>query len=345
MNTKDTSIYYDGSKLLSYNAPVNIVIGERSEGKTYYFKRRGIRNYLRDGSTWVYCRRYDEVLKSMLDKRPFFGDIIANDEFPGIELKVEGRTMRLRREGSKDWETFGYFTALSRAQSYKGTTDPTCSMLVYDEFINELKVPPYLPNEPNILMNYWETLDRREDRVKIVMLANAADLVNPFFLSWGITLDKPGFKRYKQGMLVVQWDDNPAFAAHAAESNIGRFTAGTSYDDYARNNLFIGSGDEFIERKPSTAKPVCCLQYRDQSFGVWRDAKQGRYYITKKQPQGVLAFALTQADHRPNLIMLDQADPFIKAIVQHYRYGMLFFDTPATRESFMLALRFLGRLR
>lgn len=341
----DNSVYYDGAKLIGYGAPVNMVIGERSEGKTYYFKRRGIRNYLKDGSTWVYCRRYDKTLKAMLAKHDFFGDIVRNNEFPGIEIKVEGRTMRLRRGESEPWETFGYFTALNSAQTYKGTTDPTCTMLVYDEFINELRVPPYLPNEPTVLMNYWETLDRREDRVKIFMLANAADMVNPYFLEWNIVLDKPGFRRYMNGMLVVQWDDNPAFAAAAAESNIGKFTMGTSYDDYARGNIFIGSGDEFIEPKPAQARPACIITFMSQQFGVWKDPQAGRYYITKKIPKNVIEFALTTSDHRPNLIMLEQADPFIKALVMHYRFGMLFFDKPATRESFVNALRRLGRLR
>lgn len=345
MRMHDEHVYYDGAKLLGYGAPVNIVVGERSEGKTYYFKRKGIRNFLKDGSTWVYCRRYETILKAMLDKHDFFGDIARNEEFPGIEFKVEGRTMRLRRGEDEPWETFGYFTSLNKAQTYKGTTDPTCTMLVYDEFINELRVPPYLPNEPTILMNYWETLDRREDRVKIIMLANAADMVNPFFLEWGIVLDKPGFRRYKNGLLVVQWDDNQAFAEAAADTNIGKFTAGTAYDSYARGNIFIGSGDEFIEAKPATARPVCSLVFRDQRFGVWREAQQGRYYITRKPPRKALQFSLTTVDHRPNLIMLEQADPFLKALIAHYRFGMLFFDQPATREQFINAMRRLGRLR
>lgn len=343
MSALDESIYFDGSKILSYNAPVNIVVGERSEGKTYWFKRKGIRNYLRDGSTWVYLRRHDSIFKKTLNKRPFFGDVA--EEFPNLEFKIEGRDMRLKRDGKDKWETFGHFAALSQAQTYKGTTDPTCTMLVFDEFINEHKVPPYLPNEPTTLMNYWETLDRREDRVKIVMLANAADLVNPYFLEWGISLERPGIQRYKGGLLVVQWDDNPGFAAHAANSNIGRFTAGTGYDEYARGNIFIGSGDEFIEAKPSGARPVCCFIFRDQRFGLWADAKQGKMFVTKKAPSDVAVYSLTTDDHKPNLIMLDQADPFIKIVVRHYRFGMLFFDKPQTRETFMTALRLLGRLK
>lgn len=339
----DESIYYDGTRILSYNAPVNIIVGERSEGKTYFFKRKGIRNFLRNGSTWVYLRRHDSIFKKTLNKRPFFGDVAQ--EFPDISFKVEGRDMLLKRDGDDKWQVFGHFAALSQAQTYKGTTDPTCTMLVFDEFINEQRVPPYLPNEPTVLMNYWETLDRREDRVKIVMLANAADMVNPYFLEWGIVLDKPGIRRYRNGMLVVQWDDNPGFAAHAADSNIGRFTAGTGYDSYARGNIFIGSGDEFIEAKTKNARAVCAILFRDQSFGIWRDSKQGRYYVTKKTARDMMTFTLTTDDHRPNLIMLEQADPFLKVLVTHYRYGSLYFDGPATRENFMQALRFLGRLK
>lgn len=343
MKKVDESVYFDGSKIMSYNAPVNIIVGERSEGKTYWFKRKGIKNFLRDGSTWVYLRRHDSIFKKTLNKRPFFGDVA--EEFPNHEFKVDGRDMLIRKQSSKGWQVFGHFAALSQAQTFKGTTDPTCTMLVYDEFINEHKVPPYLPNEPDILMNYWETLDRREDRVRIFMLANAADLVNPFFLSWGITLEKPGITRYRNGLLVVQWDDNPGFAAHAANSNIGKFTAGSGYDDYARGNFFINSGDEFIESKSKTARALCCFRFRSQNFGIWIDSKQGRFYVSKKVTNEMPVYALTTDDHRPNLIMLEQADPFIKSVVQHYRFGQLFFDSPAIREQFMTALRLLGRLK
>ena len=47
-------MFYDYSKLLSYNALLNFVIGERGVGKSFGAKKFVITDYLKNGNEFVY---------------------------------------------------------------------------------------------------------------------------------------------------------------------------------------------------------------------------------------------------------------------------------------------------
>ena len=85
------------------------------------------------------------------------------------------------------WQNLGQMYALTSFDSLKGATTANNTLMVLDEFIKEKRVPPYPSGCVDMLMNMWETFDRRENRVILVGLANNADLVNPLFQAWGIT--------------------------------------------------------------------------------------------------------------------------------------------------------------
>ena len=64
-------MYYDYQKVLSYNALLSFIIGERGVGKTYGAKKFCIKNYINKNDEFVYLRRY-------------------KTEFQGHELTVNG---------------------------------------------------------------------------------------------------------------------------------------------------------------------------------------------------------------------------------------------------------------
>lgn len=71
--------YYDYNRVLSYNCPVNVLIGERGVGKSYGAKQYVINQYKKKKAGFLYLRRYDNELKTALEKdnsgKDFFTDI------------------------------------------------------------------------------------------------------------------------------------------------------------------------------------------------------------------------------------------------------------------------------
>lgn len=341
--------YFDGGRLISYGCPISIACGVRSVGKTYYYKRRAIKRFVDGGHTWSYLRRYDEQLKKQLQEKGFLSDIIANNEFPDLELRVNGRIMECKRRDEKNFHVFGQFFALNAFENKKGANWASMTDLVLDEFIKSKGMSRYLPNEIDALYDIWETFDRKEDRVKLTLLGNAIDMINPYFLEWGIAITDgmPEYTRWHRNTVALYITEGSAeFKERGEQSNIAKVTAGSSYDAMSRGNSFGNLSDDFVVKAlPTRAKCKYALTFQGRAYTVWLDALGGEYYVMRaKKPKNVPIFALTREDMRPNLVMLERTNPILKMLGRMYRYGYCFFDSRKTREQFLNILQLLGQV-
>ena len=96
-------MFYDYQKLLSYDAKINFIIGERGVGKSYGAKKYVVNHFIKKNKEFVYIRRYKTELEEALfkDKKPIFFDQIRK-EFPDNKLtntkevfKVDDKIARL----------------------------------------------------------------------------------------------------------------------------------------------------------------------------------------------------------------------------------------------------------
>lgn len=347
---------YDISGVIGSGCPINIVTGARSYGKTYGWKKRCIKNFLKTGETWAYLRMFDQEIKDLLADGPeaFFSDIVRNDEFPGYRFRSLGRTMQCGKvvgvdkkgEDIVDWKIMGQFLALTKAQSYKGKTVANLTWVVFDEFIRETRIPPYPPNCVTQLLNLWETLDRRENRVRIVMLANAADVVNPFFVAWGIVPPPVGgHMKVPVGRSYVYVENcwNAGFERYADDSEIGKFTAGSGYAAYAQMNQFANQNGLFVRKRSRRSRCQMNVRWGEQVFSIWTDLDElGVMYVELGAGAGVETIALTKDDARPDIAVIARNDPYLKGLVNRGRRGLLWYESDKCRERFLQVLELCG---
>lgn len=344
----DKEVRYDPSPLLGSGSPLNIVVGARRMGKTYAFVRHGIRRFLKTGEQFVYLRRFERELKDTIggSKTSFFYPFLANNEFEDVRLRVNGRLMECKQEGGR-WQTMGLLMSLSKAQNYKGAnSEGVTGSIIFDEFIKEKKIPPYLPNEVDALVGLWSTLDGYNDTARVFMLANAADLVNPYFAAWKLPLPKLGeilTVPHGASSITIQYADSAAFKEQAKQTNIGRFVEGSSYADYAIENQFAQASGVFVASKTSSAKFAYSLVFGGVAYGVWTDAKLGDVFVSSTIPKdNELSFTLLRQDMRPNMMQIERASPLLRMLKNTWLNGGLYFETDAMREKFMESLQIIG---
>lgn len=332
--------------VVSYNAPLTMIVALRSFGKTFAFTQRGIANWIKKNEQFMWVRRYrSETGKAA---RTFFDDITAHGLFSGYEFKVHGAKGYIRKKTPDDgaeWAVLVHFVSLSEAQSWKGTAFPDVTMIVFDEFIRELKTPPgYLPDDVGAFLSLYKTVSRDRENVHAYLCANACDVVNPYFLFAGIGGEPPeGFTWY-HGKTILMYYPKPAEVEEAERKTVvGRLVAGTPYETAMINNEFANAHDAFIEKKPPRARYRYGFIWRGETFGIWVDDVEGLYYVSKKivHDQGQL-FTMTASDMRPNLIMIERAAPYCKSMLKLYRYGVLRYESPAIRERFTKMLGLIG---
>lgn len=161
--------YYNYNRILSYNIPVNVLIGERGCGKSYGAKKYVIKQFLKNGSQFLYLRRYDNELKSVFEKgRDFFQDV--SKDFKNIKLSTKNRKFFC------NGECFGFAKRMTEAQDLKSSAGfENIKTIIIDEYPIEKNKRYYLPDEGMILMGIFDSILRNRGDVKIFILGNAVE--------------------------------------------------------------------------------------------------------------------------------------------------------------------------
>ena len=126
-------VFYDYTKLLSYNALLNFIIGERGVGKSYGAKKFVANRFIKKKKQFVYLRRYKTELKEAMMKNgnPIFFEQIKNDKcFSNHVLTNKKDTMYI------DGELCGYAMPLSVANILKSSSYEDVDTIILMSFLS-----------------------------------------------------------------------------------------------------------------------------------------------------------------------------------------------------------------
>lgn len=185
--------FYSLKNIMAKNAPYNIIISERSNGKTYACLMEILKNYVKYRKQGAYIRRWVDDLKTKQAGNLFQaivenGDIekLTNGEFTDIYYRhYKWYLCTYDCEGNRvcDNEPFMYFFALTSMEHDKSVSYPSITTIVFDEFITRSM---YLPDEFVIFCNVLSTIIRHRSDVKIFMLGNTVNKYCPYFAEMGL---------------------------------------------------------------------------------------------------------------------------------------------------------------
>lgn len=189
--------YYNLKKILSFNADYNLIIGERSNGKTYGVLKHCIEEYTKNKNRFVYIRRWKE---DIIGKRGdvIFTSLIQNGE---ISKLTNGEYTNAILQGGKFYfanyddklkkfipssDYFCHLVSLSDMEHDKSLSFSGVTNIVFDEFLTRRY---YLKDEFMLFMNVLSTIIRDRKDVKIFMLGNTVNKYCPYFTELGINVD------------------------------------------------------------------------------------------------------------------------------------------------------------
>ena len=196
--------FYSLKKILKKNAYYNMIIGERSNGKTYACLKYGIENYWNNKKQMAIVRRWDT---DFIGKRGsvYFDALLSNDEVSKITgglwtgiyyYASKWYLCTYDPDGNRitDEKPFAYAFAISQMEHDKSTSYPDITVVVFDEFISRTG---YLADEFVAYMNVLSTIIRHRTDVKIFMLGNTVNKYCPYFNEMGLK----HIKNMKQGTI------------------------------------------------------------------------------------------------------------------------------------------------
>lgn len=188
--------WYSYESIDKIDSTYKIIIGERSNGKTYGWCEKVLQEYLKTGTPSAYVRRHEEQIKPRYLKKLFTPQLSwveketqgkwnsiqywLNDFYlTRVETLANGETKVV----AKDKHEFCRCYAVSTVETSKGADRGRVASVAFDEFITRQS---YLQNEFILFQNVLSSIIRKRTGITIYMLANTVNKYCPYFRNMGL---------------------------------------------------------------------------------------------------------------------------------------------------------------
>lgn len=205
-------------------------MGERSNGKTYAWKKRCIDKFKNEGGIFIYLRRRKDQITRRFMKKLFedMYDYCMDNLNDYIKYSVEDGFYIEDYEEHRT--TIGYAMSVEDGTAQKGIPWNMVTTIFFDEFL-EYAVP--IEDEKSRFENAISTIVRKRENVEILMAANTVTKSSPYFELFNIDV-----KKMKQGEIVYIKHKKGATIAleYCRSANI--------IDGIKQNNKYLGFDDD-----------------------------------------------------------------------------------------------------
>lgn len=251
LKLKQDGIHYSPNKCYSYNKFFNIILGARGVGKTTGYLIKALQNYNKDGSQFIYLRRYKPELSEFISVGLL--DTIAD----GIAYIGGGKTslkMIYQDPSTGEKDTIGYGMPLSAAVREKSVQLPRVSTIIFDEaFLIRGANYRYLKDEVPALLNFVSTVFRTRDNGKVILLGNNDDLFNPYFEYFNLPLIDDIYVDNDRGIYVEYTKPSPKLLEMEKKTGLYALTQNTNFGRYHYQNELFSTKSGTIIDKPANA--------------------------------------------------------------------------------------------
>lgn len=254
--------YYRLDRIKKANADYNLLIGERSNGKSYAVKENSLIDAWNDSGMFIYLRRWQLETKANIVES-YFADApitsitngtcncvsVYRNECFFSNMDENGTITRVKK--------CGRVLYLSGAEHYKSMSFPNFNNIIFEEFMTN---GGYLYNEVRLLFDIVSTVARRRS-IKVWLIGNTISRLCPYFSEWELY----NIPKQEQGTIEIyerqtdQIDEhgNPVIVKIAVElcENSGN-----------NSKMFFGNSQKMItngawETKPQPHLPKKYIEY------------------------------------------------------------------------------------
>lgn len=343
------SDFYDGTKLLSMkdlngNQPeIYLTSGNRSIGKTTWFNRYFVKDFKTKKKKFCLVYRWNYELSDCADK--FFKDI-QRLFFPTDVMTDKRRANGIFVELFLNDVSCGYCVTLNNADSLKKFSHLLSDVdkMLFDEFQSENN--HYCPNELNKLLSIHTSIARGNGeavrRVPLYMLSNKVSLINPYFLSLGISDRLHDDTKYLKGDgFVLEQTYLEGVAQQQLDSGFNRAFKNEDYVAYSAMNVYLNDNASFIDRPKGNSTYIATVRNNSKDYAVRFYPALGIYYVDNNVDTDFkVKLSFNASSHDVNYILAGVANPYVSMLKSVFEHGLLRFKNQECKSAFFDMLRY-----
>lgn len=198
--TKETkNKYYDTRPLLGKNCDINLIIGQRGNGKTYGILKYALETCKEKKCRFAYIRRWADDIKGFRAENLFFPlkKVVESLWGKGYYIQYYRHKYYLCNASGEKIDIIGYTLALSETSHTKSVAFTDVKIILFDEFI-QMAGERALQDELLKYENTLSTIIRDAQDVKVFLAANTVSKFSPYFPKYGFDINK-----VEQGSIVT----------------------------------------------------------------------------------------------------------------------------------------------
>lgn len=341
--------FYSGYNLLNQkdingNTPeIFISEGNRSTGKTTFFNRYLVDQWLKNKSKFGLLYRYNYELSDIAEK--FFKDI-GSLFFPGIKCESKSMMKGVYHEIFLNDQSAGYAITLNSADTLKKNSHlfSDIDRLLMDEMQPE--TGRYCDNELEKFQSIHMTIARGQGKavryVPVCMLGNSVSLINPYYAGMGISERlRENTKILRGNGYVLERFFNKEIAKAQEESGFNRAFSNSRYQQSANQMVYLNDNTAFIEKPSGQSKYVCTVKISGVDYAVRTFAESGVIYCdTSVDHSFPLKVAASASDHQVNYVMLKQNELLISTLRWYFERGAFRFKNLSCKDAILKLLSY-----
>lgn len=343
------SEYYDGTKLLSMldingdKPEIYLCTSNRTAGKTTYFNRLVTKKFLNEGSKFMLVYRFNYELDEVAET--FFKDI-KSLFFPNYEMTSKKRSKGIFYELFINEKPCGYAVALNNADQIKKKSHlfSDVDRMLLDEFQSENN--HYCSDEVNKLISIHTSVARGQGEqvryVPLYMLSNPVTILNPYYVSMGIsTRLKDDTKFLKGNGFVLEQGFNLGASESQKESGFNKAFSKSKYVAYASEAIYLNDSKAFIEKPIGKSRYLATFKYKNNEYGIREFTEEGFIYCDNHADHTFpFRITTTTEDHNVNYVMLKRNDFFLSNMRFLFEKGCFRFKDMMCKEAVLSALKY-----
>ena len=336
--------FYDGTKLLTLNdleghkPEIYMCVGNRTAGKSYFFKRLMLRRWVNKQEKFCVLVRFQYELDGIADN--FFKDLEQID-FKGHELIGKPFGNHLFIELFYDGIHCGYAIALNTADTikkYSARFVDVCNIF-FDEFQSE--TGKYCPDDLTKFQSIHVSIARGGGKavryVPVFMCSNTVTVLNPYFAQFDIVKRLQNDTKFLRGSGWVLENCFVETSATALKSSgFAKAFNSSEYMNFATANDYLLDNTHFIEKVDGQKRLDMVLVDGNIKVGVWTAYTQGLIYVSSKyDPRHSLQVALRTKDHGINTLMIKQNLWYGNYWKRAFELGKVRFENQICKDVFL----------
>lgn len=326
--------FYNSLRIQSYNAFLNFIVGARNLGKTWSFKIRAYKRFMRRGRKTIWVRRFKHEAKETAATF-FTGKLRRKLRLTDDNFKMQGRKAYAMRNGK--WECFLNVVYLSESRALRSAEDSAVDTIIFDEFTaTPDRYVLYRGDEVADFIDLVMTVRRTNEELKVFFLGNKETATaSPYFTYLKIPspeLNFSGIRSYKNGSIAIEIrDDIPEPVRNSYAHKVADALSGTAYYAYLTDGK-SKSAPCNVQKCPKSARKVLQVDFIG-ACSLWANAD--KLYVKTGADKSLLTFV--NGDDKKYIkkrIYHPTDKKVLSFIVDAYKRGNLFYNDEKAFEFF-----------